>query len=136
MCNSLPLFPFSCFTFLSAPLLPCHHASPYLASIFDPLYHHRLPFHIDSSSLSHCSSFLLIGLHYDTFPMTHSSFLFIYKPLAQPLYFLKLLLLSLTQTSTHCTKPNTLGLLELCLFYSNPRTVASVQLPSVTPQTC
>ena len=29
-----------CFTYISAPLLLSHLASPYLASIFDPLYHH------------------------------------------------------------------------------------------------
>ena len=36
----LPLSYFSCFTFISAPLLLSHLMSPYLASIFDPLYHH------------------------------------------------------------------------------------------------
>ena len=34
------LIPFPCFTFISTPLLPYHHAFPYLASIFDPQYHH------------------------------------------------------------------------------------------------
>ena len=36
----LPFSCFSCFTFTSAPLLLRHLTSPYLASIFDPLYHH------------------------------------------------------------------------------------------------
>ena len=39
----LSLLPFSCFpcpTFISAPLLLSHLVSPYLTSIFDPLYYH------------------------------------------------------------------------------------------------
>ena len=72
--GSFPKFLFPCFTFISALLLPCHHVFPHLASILDPLYHHRLPFHTDSLSPCHHSSFLLIKLHYDSFPMTHSYF--------------------------------------------------------------
>ena len=82
------LWAFPCFTFISAPLLPCHHVFPSLASIFDPLYHHQLPFHVNSFTLCHRPSFLLIELHYDSFPMTHSFFHFIHKPLAQSMYSL------------------------------------------------
>ena len=35
----IPFSCFSCFTFISAPLLLCHLVFPFLASIFDPLYH-------------------------------------------------------------------------------------------------
>ena len=34
------------------------------------------------------SSFLLIELHYDSFPMTHSFSHFVYKPLAPSMYSL------------------------------------------------
>ena len=65
--------------------------SPYLASIFDPLYHHWLLWLILTLS---SSSFLLIELYYDSFPMTHSFFHFVYKPLSTIHVFLKLFLLS------------------------------------------
>ena len=109
----LSLLPFSCsshFTFFSAPLLLCHLTSPYLTSIFDPLYHHLLLFHTDSLSFSHSSSFLLIELHYDSFSWLIASYTAWSVHLVPryinpsiPLYFPKLFLLHVHSILLHFT---------------------------------
>ena len=121
---------FPCFPSLVSPSSPhpcfsvtSHHRILLLSlipCITINFFSHWLVFTLSSSS------FLLIKLHYDSFPMTHSSFLFVYKPLRTTLVFLKLFLLRCTLASSTLL-PIHIGFPWMLLDYSSPRTLASVQ---------
>ena len=91
-----------------------------------PRITNRIPFHIDSLSLCHQSSFLLIQFHYDSFPMTHSFFPFVYKTLALSMY-------SLSYSYSFVLEPSPIHL-EPLLNHLSPQTIASVQYRLVLQQ--